>query len=130
MNSDDFCGSGIPLLAKEGWTRHQENIAKHPLKERTGWSLISHILTMHSETWLVSDHPVCAASVASRFFLYGAATPPSQGGEWHSNDTRGHLFTPSWTAPTVASLLPTSRTAACNRGCSRKWSTRSVLRGG
>src|SRR4029434_702584 len=69
--------SGIPLLAKEGWTRHQENIAKHPLQERTGWSLISHILTMHSETWLVSDHPVCAASVASRLFLYGAATPPS-----------------------------------------------------
>jgi hypothetical protein len=28
------------------------------LRERTGWSLISHILTMHSETWLVSDHPV------------------------------------------------------------------------
>jgi len=24
----------------------------------------------------VSDHPVCAASVASRHFLTGAATPP------------------------------------------------------
>jgi hypothetical protein len=27
---------GIPLLAKEGWTRHQENIAKHPLKGADG----------------------------------------------------------------------------------------------
>jgi hypothetical protein len=25
-------------LEKEGWTRHQTNIAKPPLKERTGWS--------------------------------------------------------------------------------------------
>jgi hypothetical protein len=25
---------------------------------------------------------ICAASVASRLFLYGAATPPSQGGEY------------------------------------------------
>jgi hypothetical protein len=25
----------------EGWTRHQENIAKPPLMERTGWSLTS-----------------------------------------------------------------------------------------
>jgi hypothetical protein len=26
-------------------------------------------------------------------FFDGAATPPSQGGEWHSNDARRHLFT-------------------------------------
>src|SRR5439155_1499093 len=29
-----------------------------------------------------SDHPVCAALVASRHFLNGAATPPLRGGEW------------------------------------------------
>src|SRR6267142_7223810 len=29
-----------------------------------------------------SDHPVCAASVAARLFLNGAATPPVPGGEY------------------------------------------------
>src|SRR5437773_8190017 len=29
-----------------------------------------------------SDHPVCATSVASRYFLIGAATPPLRGGEY------------------------------------------------
>src|SRR6266566_4731030 len=38
-----FFGRDTPLLPEEGWTRHQENIAKPPLKERTGWSLTSHI---------------------------------------------------------------------------------------
>ena len=28
-----------------------------------------------------NDHPVCAASVASRLLIFGAATPPFQGGE-------------------------------------------------
>src|SRR5215831_2660470 len=28
----------IPLLIQEGWTRHQEKVAKPPLTERTGWS--------------------------------------------------------------------------------------------
>src|SRR5215470_6262962 len=27
-----------PLLIQEGWTRHQEEVAKPPLTERTGWS--------------------------------------------------------------------------------------------
>jgi len=30
----------------------------------------------------VSDHPVCAALVASQHFINGAATPPLQGGEY------------------------------------------------
>jgi len=38
----------------------------------------------------VSDHPVCAASVASRHFLTGAATPPQWGGEY-SPDSRPRL---------------------------------------
>jgi len=66
----------IPLLTEEGWTRHQENDAQPPYLERTGWSLTSHVAGMHSETCVVRDHPVCAASVASRHFLTGAATPP------------------------------------------------------
>src|SRR5918995_5435005 len=31
-------------------------------------------------TWCVSDHPVCAAKVASRHFVNGAATPPLEEG--------------------------------------------------
>jgi hypothetical protein len=58
----------IPLLAKEGWTRHQENNAKPPLMERRGGR--------SQATLRRDDHPVCAASVASRHFLTGAATPP------------------------------------------------------
>src|SRR6266581_7084599 len=32
-----------PLLPEEGRTRHKADAAKPPLKERTGWSLTSHI---------------------------------------------------------------------------------------
>ncbi len=32
----------VVTLFKEGWTRHQENAAKPPLTERTGWLLTSH----------------------------------------------------------------------------------------
>src|SRR6266478_10175099 len=32
-------GEGIPLLEQEGWTRHQKNAAKPPLKARPGWSV-------------------------------------------------------------------------------------------
>src|SRR5262252_942829 len=37
----------IPLLYQEGWTRHQEEVAKPPLTERTGWSRIEPLLKMH-----------------------------------------------------------------------------------
>src|SRR5262249_9488127 len=51
------------------WTRHQENAAKLPLKERTGRSL--------TETVSVSDLPVCGAKVGfADFYLDAAATPP------------------------------------------------------
>src|SRR5438045_2316921 len=66
---DEVVGYGIPLLAKEGW------------REAPGWSLTAKRFEMRFETWLVGDHPVSAASEASRHFLSGRATPPSQGGE-------------------------------------------------
>ena len=56
-----------PLLIQEGRTRYEENAAKPPLMERTGWSLERH--------FVVSNHPVCAVKVASQH-LTGAATPP------------------------------------------------------
>jgi hypothetical protein len=34
----------------------------------------------HTERAVVSDHPICAASEASRHFLNGAATPPHEEG--------------------------------------------------
>ena len=63
---------GAPLLGKEGWTRHQENAAKPPLKGAD--RVVS--LERSSE----NDHPVCAAS-EGKLFLKGASTPPFQGGE-------------------------------------------------
>jgi hypothetical protein len=47
---------------------------------RTGWSL-THLLSKRIlEVGLVSDHPVCGASVASRLFINAAATPPHEEG--------------------------------------------------
>src|SRR5215475_12391906 len=34
----------IPLLIQEGWTRHQKEVAKPPLTERTGWSKMEPLL--------------------------------------------------------------------------------------
>jgi hypothetical protein len=54
---------------------------------------------MHSETRLVTDHPVCAPLVASRLFLNGAATPPSKGGEYTLDP-----YSPSFTHTFYAAL--------------------------
>jgi hypothetical protein len=48
-----------------------------------------------------SNHPVCAAAVASHLLLDGAATPPVSGGELPAS----HLFTPSMPASTDASSM-------------------------
>jgi hypothetical protein len=32
--------------------------------------------------FVIPNHPVCAAAVASHLFIDGAATPPMSGGEW------------------------------------------------
>src|SRR2546425_5103238 len=64
---------------EEGWTRHQENGAKPPLMERTGWSLTKHVAECVLEPWLVSDHPVCGRFGGFAAFLFGAAaTPPHE----------------------------------------------------
>ena len=47
-------------------------------------------MVVHAGMCLVSDHPVCAAKVASRHFLNGAATPPNEEGNVAS--FRGSLF--------------------------------------
>jgi hypothetical protein len=85
----------IPLLTEEGWTRHQEDVAKPPLherlrmqarqgaaikeKERTGWWVTSRPSERVPKDFGVADHPVSAASEASQYFLNGGATPYEEG---------------------------------------------------
>ena len=61
----------LPSSAEEGWTRHQENIAKLPLKGADGVVLVKQICSVVDQ-----HHPVCADKVASRLFFDRAATPP------------------------------------------------------
>src|SRR5262245_23280369 len=68
-----FLLSWTPLPREEGWTRRQEKYREASFVGADG-------VVAHTETFFVSDHPVCAAKVASRFFLNGAATPPYKGG--------------------------------------------------
>jgi hypothetical protein len=51
--------TGVPLLGKEGWTRHKENVAKPPLKGADG--------VVSPEKSSTTDHPVCANSVGWHF---------------------------------------------------------------
>ena len=50
---------------------------------RRGDGVVAHTSSFktHSEVVLVSDHPVCGASVASRLFMNAAATPPREEGK-------------------------------------------------
>src|SRR5262245_45488754 len=69
-----------PLLSRRGGRDTKKNAAKPPLLERTGWSLTRQTLKCVLEVWFASDHPVCAASVPSRHFITGTATPPLEEG--------------------------------------------------
>src|SRR5439155_1560589 len=80
-------GRCIPLLAKEGWTRHLAKWIRSENKARTGWSLTCDASVCVCETCRVSDHPVCGSSVASRLLIDAAATPPLQGGECTQTET-------------------------------------------
>ena len=69
-------GEGIPLLGEEGWTRHQEDAAKPPLKARPGWS----VRRKRRRAGLTT--PSAPLRWLRVFFLNGAATPPVPGGEY------------------------------------------------
>src|SRR2546427_9219926 len=62
------------------YAERKRDSAQPPLMERTGWSLTNHVGEWVLEPWLVSHHPVCGASVASRLFIDAAATPPHEEG--------------------------------------------------
>jgi hypothetical protein len=80
LNSDPAFIRALAEIVRRGGRDIQEKVAKPPLLERTGWSLWRHVLATHSATFCEFDHPVCAASEASRLFLTGAATPPHEEG--------------------------------------------------
>src|SRR6266446_2643341 len=73
-----IAGKGVPLLGEEGWLRHQEDAAKPPYEGADG---VVSPGQRYNVNMYHNDHPVCAASEASRLFLTGAATPPVPGGE-------------------------------------------------
>src|SRR5262245_29709050 len=78
MNCRRFWESGIPLLAKEGWTRHQENVAKPLLMERTGWSIYQNVSECGFASSLTT--PSARNKDASRHFHDRASTPPHEEG--------------------------------------------------
>ena len=57
-----------------------------------------------------NDHPVCAASEASRLFLTGAATPPVPGGEHHVLAIHSHLLAPGATLCRRSAVVLKTRT--------------------
>src|SRR5438128_6745933 len=61
------------------------------MKAQTGWSVLDNVTTSNIYH---NDHPVCAASEASRLFLTGAATPPVPGGEHPVLAIHSHLHRP------------------------------------
>src|SRR5215831_15279775 len=81
-----------PLLIQEGWTRHQEEVAKPPLTERTGWSGMEPFLkNAFRNTSSIPTTPSAPLRWLRHLFIDGAATPPVSGGE----SPALHSFTPS-----------------------------------
>src|SRR2546423_4581291 len=91
------CEGGVSAPSKNGSV---------PKTARTGWSLTSYVSKCVLKHWLVSDHPVCGASVAARLFIDAAATPPLQGGECaplNSSTIHSHLHRPPLQPKKIAS---------------------------
>src|SRR5213594_1507715 len=96
-----FSGQHIPLLAEEGSPRHQKKWIRSDLS-RTGWSVRHPFKGQPNRPLLrlraiaLALRAVCAAFVASRHFLDGAATPPLRGGEYDAFKFRpnGNIIDP------------------------------------
>src|SRR5215475_8976637 len=112
-------GYATPLLTEEGWTRHQEEVAKPPLMERTGWSGMepflknafrntsSTLTTINASPYRArASRPSAPAAVASHLFLDGAATPPISGGELPASRS---------SAPSMTARIPRKKRALTER---------------
>src|SRR5215475_10145322 len=84
----------IPLLIQEGWTRHQEEVAKPPLTERTGWSRMEHLLkSAFRNTSSIPTTPSAALRRLRDILL--TPQPPLLYQEGNSQpDTHSHLHRP------------------------------------
>src|SRR5215471_4766722 len=88
---NELSGKHIPLLEKEGWMRGQKISRSHLSPRRRGGQTGEMI---RPERFRRTDHPVCGNSVASRYLIYAAATPPFQGGECRLILIDSHLHRP------------------------------------
>ena len=66
-----FCSGAFPSLQRRGG-RDVKKMQRSLLEAADG-------VVAYKPGYGVSNHPVCAIAVASRFFLAGADTPPLQG---------------------------------------------------
>src|SRR5438046_5521773 len=100
----------IPLLAEEGWRDSLIEAGAPGAKREPGRAKLQFMVSAAKSTGCLSDHPVCAASVASRHFISGAASPPLRGGECSVNhhDHFAHLHD-------LSGLAANFRNAACLR---------------
>src|SRR5262252_7778601 len=83
-----------PLLIQEGWTRHQEEAAKPPLTERTGWSRMEPFLkNAFRNTSSIPTTPSAPIRWLRVFFLM--AQPPLLYQEGNRQpDIHSHLHRP------------------------------------
>ena len=72
------CREGCSPPERRGGCAIKKMLRSLLMKAQTGWSVPDNVSTSNIYH---NDHPVCAASEASRLFLTGAATPPVPGGE-------------------------------------------------
>src|SRR6516164_6142451 len=86
---NELSGELIPLLEKEGRMRGQKILRSH-LSPRRQSDQTGEMI--RPERFRQTDHPVCGNSVASRYLIYAAATPPFQGGECRWIPIHSHLL--------------------------------------
>src|SRR6059036_2237390 len=81
----------IPLLAEEGWTRHQSDAAKHRYYRGRGGQPAKLFRPEDFAELTTPSAPFRNGSI----FIYGASTPPLRGGEYScASSIHSHLHRP------------------------------------
>src|SRR2546426_12263759 len=102
------CRSGCSPPRRGGVAAPSKNAAKPPCEGADG--VVSPGSSSRSNVYH-NDHPVCAASEASRLFITGASTPPVPGGEHLVLPIHSHLLKPATTFGKYRKRAP-----QCSRG--------------